>query len=315
MCRYSASSRLLTALALVTALGAESRAAPAGVRRAALPDGTTLTVVGVFYGTRRSPQPAGARNALTIWTTRAGDSLVPLSAMALDSEGRAYPLQHFGRGGTGPPPDEAKEEWVLSPAPPLGSVLRIRISLQSVSAPGGLEFTIPYTDEWQRLQFDGQDLDSLMAEAANRWEADIIWLLLGRRARVHVTGLFDCTPLMTAAARGDLCLVNELAHRGAPLDARNTGGATALYYAIVTGQHKVVALLLSRGADPNLRVFYATPLMWAAHYGEAASVQSLLAGGANVNWRNNRGETALSSASSNRYSEVVRILKRAGAKE
>ena len=55
--------------------------------------------------------------------------------------------------------------------------------------------------------------------------------------------------------------------------------------------------------------------MIAADWGHAAQVRLLLAAGADVNARANHGYTALSWAKSAGRDTIVRLLKRAGAKE
>ena len=58
-----------------------------------------------------------------------------------------------------------------------------------------------------------------------------------------------------------------------------------------------------------------TVLMEAAGSGRTDIVQLLLAKGADVNAKNNYGETALFWAKKMGHKEIVRILKEAGAKE
>jgi len=55
--------------------------------------------------------------------------------------------------------------------------------------------------------------------------------------------------------------------------------------------------------------------MWAASRGDREVVQLLMKAGADVNFKNQGGYTALMLAEFNGYSGVVRILKAAGAQE
>lgn len=57
------------------------------------------------------------------------------------------------------------------------------------------------------------------------------------------------------------------------------------------------------------------PLMTAAWAGNAEMVEFLIARGANVNYRNTRGWTALSVAKQKGHIEVMKVLRRAGAIE
>lgn len=290
-----------------------------------LPDDSIVTVAGLFYGKRRRARwvgkagADGGEDALTIWTTRTGGlRLGSLFLTVVDGTGREYRPDRHGRGGTGPPPEEEKDEWIVSPPPPLGGPLRLRFALGTVTLSEPVDVTIPYTNEWREHQLTGWSLDRLMAEAADRGELDIIRILLQKGACVYVAGLFDTTPLEAAAWRGDVELARELLDRGAPVDARagmDPTGRTALYCAITSKSADVVELLLSRGADPNLRVFFDPPVVWAAFWGDIRSVQLLLTHGAKVNARGSGGKTALSMARARGRTDVVRLLKQAGARD
>jgi ankyrin repeat protein len=124
------------------------------------------------------------------------------------------------------------------------------------------------------------------------------------------------TPLMHAAAYGDLSCLRLLLERGAEVNAANAAGATALMRAAVDyektallvehgadvkarsalgnsalilaarpwNSHRTVALLLARGADAKAaNQFGATALMAAAAGGDEASVRALIQHGADVN--------------------------------
>jgi uncharacterized protein len=96
--------------------------------------------------------------------------------------------------------------------------------------------------------------------------------------------------LMMAALRGRLDWCERLLQRGARVDQP---GWSPLHYAATGPEPKTVALLLSRGANrdaeaPNRN----TPLMMAARYGAEASVDLLLAQGADLKRGNAAGQTA-----------------------
>ncbi|WP_423198101.1 MULTISPECIES: ankyrin repeat domain-containing protein [unclassified Cupriavidus] len=158
--------------------------------------------------------------------------------------------------------------------------------------------------------------------------------------------------LMTAAALGDLDLVNRLLAAGASPRAADERGRTALLSAIynrrgdvaralilagadvnrrdaesnsafllasATGQVDVVRLSLSHGADLNSTDRYdGTALIAAAQHGNTEVVRMLLKAGIAVDHVNQLGWTALLEAvilgdGSSRYEEIVQLLLDAGA--
>jgi hypothetical protein len=87
--------------------------------------------------------------------------------------------------------------------------------------------------------------------------------------------------LRQAAMRGDAAAVKTLLDAGAPIDAANTYGATALTFACDRGKLEVVRLLLDRGADAGRKdEFYGSSAIgWAAYNGHADVVKELLSRG------------------------------------
>jgi uncharacterized protein len=77
-----------------------------------------------------------------------------------------------------------------------------------------------------------------------------------------------------------------------------------------------VERLLAEGADPNiLDDQRMSPLVWAVYGGCVEIVEALCAGGANVDFRVNTGETALWHAEDDfGLWEVAAVLRRYGAK-
>src|SRR5579871_1054294 len=90
------------------------------------------------------------------------------------------------------------------------------------------------------------------------------------------------------ALHGDLEAVKCLLDHGANVKAKTQTGFTALIAASLSGNAKVVALLLERGADPNAvceleRGILQTPAGVAASMGYADCLRLLMAAGADVN--------------------------------
>jgi ankyrin repeat protein len=132
-------------------------------------------------------------------------------------------------------------------------------------------------------------------------------------------------PLVCAAEAGQAGAVRLLLRKRANPEARGRGtfsdGRTALLAAAVEGHADVARLLLTAGAKTDARDGSGrTPLMWAAYGkdkrnedGFAATVATLLDGGADPNAKGEKGETALLIAVGNRSEAAVRLLASRGA--
>ncbi len=104
------------------------------------------------------------------------------------------------------------------------------------------------------------------------------------------------SPLMMAGLRGSMEWAGRLIERGAKV---HQDGWSPLHYAATGPDPKVVAMLLDRGAPIDARSpNNTTPLMMAAGYGAEASVDLLLARGANKRLFNDRGLDAAAFAKS-----------------
>lgn len=111
-------------------------------------------------------------------------------------------------------------------------------------------------------------------------------LALGNSAR-NVTSRYDGTALIAAAHLGHAEVVRRLIRAGAPLDHVNNLGWTALIESIVLGDGG------------------------AAHL---ATLEALVAAGANVNLADRNGATPLALAKARGYARMAAVLERAGAR-
>jgi len=139
------------------------------------------------------------------------------------------------------------------------------------------------------------------------------------------------TPLMVAANRGAIDLVNYLIAEGANVNAQSEGGFTALILAIVSYNEiaaikqvehdntnpsmSIIKRLLEVGADVNISTDGGnTPLQEASLQGNLDVVKILLENGADVNFKNKWNETALMAGSFKMGNpEVAQVLIDAGA--
>lgn len=147
---------------------------------------------------------------------------------------------------------------------------------------------------------------------------DIAKLLLEKGAPVYLPEHKDVAPL-AGIARSCSVEVLRLALDRAGSDAkavnaRDAGGATALYRAAETGDVASLKLLLERGADPNVPGEMGTPVLIAAVQAEELeSVQLLIKAGAKVNARDEDGFSALHFAELSGNREIAQELRKAGA--
>jgi serine/threonine-protein phosphatase 6 regulatory ankyrin repeat subunit B len=127
--------------------------------------------------------------------------------------------------------------------------------------------------------------------------------ILKEQPDVNETSEDGETALHVAVQLGMVSLVQRLIKQGADLNIADEEGKTPLHVAVErdrTGQ--MTKLLLDAGADPN-RIAPATandsryrgksPLQTAAKHGLAGTVDHLLRAGANANYRDAEGRTAL----------------------
>lgn len=132
---------------------------------------------------------------------------------------------------------------------------------------------------------------SALDEAAYDGCLHLVRLLLDRGAEIkHPKRGF--TALHKAAGWGRVEVMKLLLERGAHVEAFETRSTTALHEAGTTSS---ISFLLSQGFNIEARSSTKgnTPLLEAAHDGSTRAVELLLNSGADINARNDKGETAL----------------------
>ena len=116
------------------------------------------------------------------------------------------------------------------------------------------------------------------------------------------------TALMLACLRGQQSMAERLIKRGASV---NRDGWTPLHYAASGEDPNIVAWLLDRGANVDATAANGnTPLMMAAQYGASASVEVLLAKGADVNRLNRSNLSAADMATQSGRDSLAAMLAR-----
>ena len=119
------------------------------------------------------------------------------------------------------------------------------------------------------------------------------------------------TPLVRAAERGHLDMVDLLLNRGAPVDGvcGCPTSETPLWGAAVSAKHACVRRLLERGADPNAAgAAGVTPLHAAAMRGDGELLEILLTHGADRTRRDLQGRTAADWADAKGYRDLAQRL-------
>ena len=159
-------------------------------------------------------------------------------------------------------------------------------------------------------------VEAPVADAAMRGDATSVRHLLQRGTDVNAAQGDGLTALHWAAMNDDLKMVEMLVYAGANVKASTRiGGYTPLFMASRTGNAAIVGALLDAGADAiAVAATGATPLMLAAASGSADAVTRLLDHGADVNAAESaRGQTALMFAAAYDRPDVITTLIEHGA--
>ena len=121
-------------------------------------------------------------------------------------------------------------------------------------------------------------------KVADKICAKIVEKLLSKGADVHAKrSRDDRTPLHEAARKGRTQTTNVLISAGADVTSKDKDGRTPLHYAARRGQHKAAEVLIAAGSD--------------------------------INVRDNEGHTPLWHANDRDQRDIVKLLRRHGAKE
>lgn len=145
----------------------------------------------------------------------------------------------------------------------------------------------------------------------------IVEALVAAGADIRVADQRGTTPLMAAVYHGRMWSVKLLLDRGAEVNVRDRSGKNAflyLYNSLFRDFEKDAWLLLEHGIDVGITSRIGeSALPMIAEGGDASLMSAVLERGAPINGRDDRGRTALMTASDPDYRQKVDILLEHGA--
>ncbi|NPU92757.1 MAG: hypothetical protein HPY82_12695 [Gammaproteobacteria bacterium] len=151
--------------------------------------------------------------------------------------------------------------------------------------------------------------------AASQGQARVVKALLQHGADASIADNGGNTPLHAAASGKQEDIVQQLIPatvQGKQLDALNQAGSSALHLAAGAGRSSHVKLLVSAGANKDLRDRNGnTPLILAVLAHDPATVKTLLDAGASLKKRNNNSQDAHAIATQLDYREIAAQLQQA----
>ncbi|XP_046984093.1 serine/threonine-protein phosphatase 6 regulatory ankyrin repeat subunit B-like [Schistocerca americana] len=120
--------------------------------------------------------------------------------------------------------------------------------------------------------------------------------------------------LIEAAEDGDEQEVRKLIAAGAPLNAKDDSGDSALHCAVLEGHVEVVRCLVYEGANVNIRnSIRQTPLHYASFRGHVEVIWVLLGASAHIDAQDHKEQTPLHVAVASGNLRAVKALLAAGA--
>lgn len=151
--------------------------------------------------------------------------------------------------------------------------------------------------------------------AAERGFLEVMHLLFERGVDTYVTDNYGFSAYLWAVLAGEEPAAAEFLVLGVDVDSRSADGKTALSWAASLDHSKMAQLLMECGAaamstDQDSQ---KGPLEEAAAFGGYATVQLLLRMGADPNYRDRNGWSAIHWAAEEGHEEIVRLLLENGA--
>jgi ankyrin repeat protein len=161
-----------------------------------------------------------------------------------------------------------------------------------------------------------RDGRTAIREAALIGATELVRVLLNRSANLELSATeFQDTPLICAAEKGHIAVVELLLGAGADPNAQQSGGWSAIHYALLKRNEDMASIILEHSPNLNLSTITGVrPLHLAAMHGLTATTCSLLDRGAEIDATDNSGLTALWVAVQAGKLETVKTLVSRGAR-
>jgi hypothetical protein len=172
-----------------------------------------------------------------------------------------------------------------------------------------LLFVLPSHGEAQ------EDVNKELLRAATVQDDHEIIEMLALGADVNTRDDLDWTPLMIAADKQSVPMVELFIKIKADVNAKTVFGETALTIAIGSekhfrsNNHLIIKALIDAGADVNIcNHFGLTPLLMASRYGHCLTVDVLIDAKSDVNKQDTDGFSSLMHAAKNGHLSIVEKL-------
>ncbi|KYR00048.1 ankyrin repeat-containing protein [Tieghemostelium lacteum] len=160
------------------------------------------------------------------------------------------------------------------------------------------------------VNVQNQDGLSLLHLSVSQNNLEFSRYLISKGANVNIMDISQITPLHNACANGSLPLVELLVRSGANINTCDEEGDSPCHYAIRESQDQVLEFLINQcKANVNASNDEGESLLHlACGLGELKSTQVLLRAGAQINLRDECGQTPLCEAKNNNHCQIVDLL-------
>ena len=160
------------------------------------------------------------------------------------------------------------------------------------------------------LEVTDKQGETALAKTTKHKDTDLLEILLEAGAPVDpdLPNEDSKSPLMSAAYHGNAEHMKILLDKGASVNRINKNKYTALWFAADNGNLKCLKMLLKARTPPNLASSRGTPLMAAISSGCLECFKVLLDHGSEINYRNDKGECAVTCAVPLFSDEYMKLL-------